>query len=52
MKISWSTINIKTENGSWLITECYAFTIGADQVKFLHKKFGVSAYSQDRLVAE
>ena len=52
MKISWSTINFKTENGSRLITEYYAFTIRVDQVNFLRDKFGVSAYSRDRLVAE
>ena len=51
-KISWSTINFKTENGSRLITEYYAFTIRVDQVNFLRDKFGVSAYSRDRLVAE
>ena len=51
-KISWSTINFKTENGSRLITKYYAFTICVDQVNFLREKFGVSAYSQDRLVAE
>ena len=51
-KISWSTINFKTENGSRLITEYYAFTIRVDQVNFLRVKFGVSAYSRDRLVAE
>ena len=33
-KISWSTINFKTENGSRLITEYYAFTIRVDQVNF------------------
>ena len=38
--------------GSWLITEYYAFTIRVDQVNFLREKFGVSAYSRDRLVAE
>ena len=43
---------IKTENASRLITEYYAFTIRVDQVNFLRGKFGVSAYSQDRLVAE
>ena len=42
----------KTENGSRLITEYYAFTIRVDQVNFLREKFGVSAYSRDRLVAE
>ena len=52
MKISWSTINFKTENGSRLITENYAFTICVDQVNFLREKFGVSACSQDLLVAE
>ena len=52
MKISWSTINFKTENGSRLITEYYAFTICVDQVNFLREKFGVSAYRRDRLVAE
>ena len=51
-KISWSTTNFKTENGSRLITEYYAFTIRVDQVNFLSQKFGVSAYSRDRLVAE
>ena len=43
---------IKTENASRLINEYYAFTIRVDQVNFLRGKFGVSAYSQDRLVAE
>ena len=52
MKISWSTINFKTENGSQLITEYYAFTICVAQVNFLREKFGVSAYRRDRLVAE
>ena len=51
-KISRSTINCKTENGSRLITEYYAFTIRVDEVNFLHEKFGVSAYSRDRLVPE
>ena len=51
-KISWLTINFKTENGSRLITEYYAFTICVDQFNFLLEKFGVSAYSQDRLGAE
>ena len=51
-KISWSTINFKTENGSRLITEYYAFTIRVDQVNFLREKFGVSANSQDQLIAE
>ena len=51
-KISWSMINFKTENGSWLITEYYVFTIRVDEVNFLDEKFGISAYSQDRLVAE
>ena len=51
-KISRSTINFKTKNGSRLITEYYAFTIRVDQVNFLREKFGVSAYSRDRLVAE
>ena len=51
-QISWSTINFKTENGSRLITEYYAFTIRVDQVNFLREKFGVSAYSRNRLVAE
>ena len=51
-KISWSTINFKTENDSRLITEYYAFTIRVDEVNFLREKFGVSAYSRDRLVAE
>ena len=42
------TINFKTENGSRLITEDYAFTIiiRVDQVNFLREKFGVSAYSR------
>ena len=44
---------LQTENDSRLIiTEYYAFTIGVDQVNFLRENFGVSAYSQDRLVAE
>ena len=51
-KISWLTISFKTENGSRLITEYYAFTIRVDQVNVLREKFGVSAYSRDRLVAE
>ena len=51
MKISWSMINFKTENGSRLITVYYAFTIRVDQVNFLREKFGVS-YSRDRLVDE
>ena len=51
-KISRSTINFKTENGSRLITEYYSFTIRVDQVNFLREKFGVSAYSRDGLVAE
>ena len=51
-KISQSTINFKTENGSRLITKYYAFTIRVDQVNFLREKLGVSTYSQDRLVAE
>ena len=47
MKISWSTINFKTKNGSRLVTEYYAFTIiRVDQVNFLREKFGVSAYSR------
>ena len=45
-KISWSTINFKTENGSRLITEYYAFTIRVGQVNILCEKFGVSACSQ------
>ena len=45
-------IKFKNENGSRLITEYYAFTIHVDQVNFLREKFGVLAYSQDRLVAE
>ena len=51
-KISRSTINFKTKNGSLLITEYYAFTIRVDQVNFLREKFGVSAYSRDGLVAK
>ena len=51
-KISRSTINFKTENGSRLVTEYYAFTIRVDQVNFWREKFRVSAYSRDRLVAE
>ena len=35
-----------------MITEYYAFTIRVDQVNFLREKFGVPAYSRDRLVAE
>ena len=45
-KISRSTIKFKTENGSRLITEYYAFTFRVDQVNFLREKFGVSAYSR------
>ena len=45
-------VDNKLQNGSRLITEYYAFTIHVDQVNFLHEKLGVSAYSQDRLVAE
>ena len=45
-KLSRSTINFKTENGSQLITEYYAFTIRVDQVNFLLEKFGVSACSR------
>ena len=52
MKISWLTINFKTKNGSRLRPEYYAFTIHVDEVNFLREKFEVSAYSQDRLVAE
>ena len=48
--MSWLTIDFKTENGSWLITKYYAFTIRVDQVNFLREKFGVLAYSQDWLV--
>ena len=51
-KISWLTINFKTENGSRLITEYYAFTICVDQVNFLREKLGILAYSQDWLIAE
>ena len=51
-KISWLTINSRTENGSRLITEYYAFTIRVDEVNFLYDKFGVSSYSRDQLVAE
>ena len=51
-KISWSTRNFKTKNGSRLITEYYAFTIRVDQVNFLREKFWVSAYSQDELAAK
>ena len=49
-------INFKTENGSRLITEYYVFTIlqyyniRVDEFNFLREKFGVSAYSQDRLI--
>ena len=35
-----------------LITKYYAFTIRVDQANFLSEKFGVSAYSRDRLVAK
>ena len=46
LKISWLTINFKTENGSRLITEYYAFTIiHVHQVNFLREKFGFSACS-------
>ena len=51
-KISRSTIKFRTENGSRLITEYYAFTFRVDQVDFLREKFGVSPYSRDWLVAE
>ena len=51
-KISWSTINFKTKNGSWLITEYYAFTIGADEVNVLQEKCGVSAYRQISMVVD
>ena len=51
-KISRSTINFKTKNGSRLVTEYYAFTIRVDQVNFWREKFRVLAYSRDRLVAE
>ena len=40
-KTSWSTINFKTEDGSRLITEYYAFTIRVDQLNFLREKFGL-----------
>ena len=50
-KISRSTINFKTKNGSRLITEYYAFTIRVDQVNFLREKFGVSACSRISTVA-
>jgi len=33
-KISWSMINFKTDNGSRLITEYYAFTNCVDEVNF------------------
>ena len=49
-KISGSTIYFKTENGSCLITEYYAFTIRVDQVNFLREKFGVSACRQISMV--
>ena len=39
-KISSSTINVKTQNGSQLITEYYAFTTCFDLVIFLREKFG------------
>ena len=45
-KISRSTINLKTENGSRLITEYYAITICVHQVNFFREKFGVSACSR------
>ena len=45
-KISWSTINLKTENGSRLITGYYAFTIRVDQVNFFRENFGVLAWSR------
>ena len=35
-----------------IIAEYYAFSIHVNQVDFLHKKFGLSAYSRGRLVAE
>ena len=46
MKISWSTINFKTKNGSRLRPEYYAFTIHVDEVNFLREKFEVSACSR------
>ena len=42
----------RPKNGSRIIAECYALSIHVNQVDFLRKKFGVSAYSRDRLVAE
>ena len=35
-----------------LHSQLHKFTISVDQVNFMHEKFGFSAYSQDRLVAE
>ena len=40
------------KKSSGLITEYYTFTIHVDQVNFMRENFGVSAYSQDQLVAE
>ena len=40
MKISRSRINFKTENGSRLKTEYYAFTIRVDQVNFCMRSLG------------
>ena len=47
-------VDNKLQDRKWLssITEYYAFTIRVDQVNFLRDKFGVSAYSRDRLVAK
>ena len=46
-------VDDKLQDRKWFsVLEHYAFTIGVDQLNFLHEKFGVSAYSQDRLVAE
>ena len=40
----------KLQDRKWL--SAYAFTIRVDQVNFLRENFGVSAYSQDWLLAE
>ena len=48
-------VDNKRQDLKWLsayYAEYYAFSIHVNQVEFLHKKFGVSAYSRCRLVAE
>ena len=49
-------VNDKLQDRKWLSAYnrvlCINFIIRVDQVIFLREKFGVSAYSQDWLVAE